>query len=373
MAAEASLSSNIGRVLNGRYRLVAPIGSGASAHVLAARDEVLGRRVAIKLLHPALRGDGAFLERFRAEARAAAALSHPNIVAVYDWGEEDEPYLVLEYLAGGSLRELLDAGYRLSPAQAAALGAEVAGALAYAHRRGVVHRDVKPANLLFDDEGRSRVADFGLARALAEAAWTEPLGGLVGTARYASPEQAEGREVDGLADVYALALVLVEAITGEVPFAASTTVATLMARVGVDLAPPAATGPLARVLAAAGRARASERPTSGEVAALLEEVAVSLPPPAPLPLPGRTQTAPRPGPGGTQTAPLPLPGSAGEPGGAGLAPTLVGPPTAAPPSIGQPPAPRHRRRRRRWLYPAAALVVLLAAAGAAYGCRRCGG
>ena len=189
------ISDSIGRVLGRRYRLVSALGTGASAHVFLAEDVSLQRRVAVKVLQPALAKDEAFLKRFRAEARSVASLNHPHVLRVFDWGEDaDGPYLVLEYLQGGSLRDVLDRGFRLSHAQAARLGAEAAQGLAYAHARGLVHRDVKPANLLFDEEGRVRVADFGVARALAEAAWTEPAGAVVGTARYASPEQAAGQE-----------------------------------------------------------------------------------------------------------------------------------------------------------------------------------
>ena len=185
-------------------------------------------RVAVKLLHPALAGDATFLRKFQAKARLAASLNHRNVLHVYDWGDEDGvPYLVLEYLGGGSLRSLLDTGRLLSPQQAASIGAEAAHGLAYAHRRGLVHRDIKPANLLFDDDGRLLVTDFGLARALAEAAITEPLGAVMGTARYASPEQVEGRPVDDRTDVYSLALTLYESVTGRVPFVGDTTVATL--------------------------------------------------------------------------------------------------------------------------------------------------
>jgi len=145
----------------------------------------------------------------------------------------------------------LDTGRLLSPQQAVAIGAEAAHGLAYAHRRGLVHRDIKPANLLFDDDGRLLVADFGLARALAEAAITEPLGAVMGTARYASPEQVEGRPVDDRTDVYSLALTLYESVTGRVPFAGDTTVATLMARVGAVLPAARELGPLAPVLAQA--------------------------------------------------------------------------------------------------------------------------
>src|SRR4051812_37842241 len=214
--ATSRMTELVGRVLGGRYRLTAPVGTGASAQVFLADDVRLRRRVAVKVLPPALAEDEAFLRRFRAEARAAAALSHPNLVAVFDWGEDDGPYLVLEYLGGGSLRSLLDTGTLLSPAQALLVGLEATRALDIAHRRGFVHRDIKPANLLFGEDGRLRIADFGLARALSETAWTEH-GSLVGTARYAAPEQARGGRVDGKADVYALGLVIVESVTGAVP------------------------------------------------------------------------------------------------------------------------------------------------------------
>ncbi|MEO5679203.1 MAG: serine/threonine-protein kinase, partial [Acidimicrobiales bacterium] len=220
-----------GRILGGRYRLIAPLGGGASAAVFAAEDEVLCRQVAVKVLHPALAADRAFLRRFEAEARVAAALRHPNVLLVHDWGDDDgTPFLVTELLEGGSLKDLLDRGFRASPSQALQLGLEACRGLDHAHRRGLVHRDVKPANLLFDDEAHLRVADFGLARAISEAATTEPLGAVLGTARYASPEQAEGRPLNGRSDVYSLALVLVEAMTGKVPFAADTSAATLLAR-----------------------------------------------------------------------------------------------------------------------------------------------
>ena len=205
---------------------------------------------------PALAGDESFLRRFRAEARAVAALNHPNILQVFDWGEEDgEPYLVLEYLAGGSLRQVYDTGALLTPEQAVQVGLEAAAGLDYAHRRGLVHRDIKPANLLFDADRRLRIADFGLARALAEAAWTEPDGAILGTARYAAPEQVEGWVLDGKADVYALALVLYEGVTGEAAFIGDTTVATLMARVGTLLPEHEALGPLERRPGLGGRPR----------------------------------------------------------------------------------------------------------------------
>ena len=279
------ISDSIGRVLGKRYRLLSALGTGASAHVYLAEDVSLQRHVAVKVLQPGLATDEAFLKRFRAEARSVASLNHPHVLRVFDWGEDtDGPYLVLEYLGGGSLRDLLDRGVRLSHSQAAQLGTEVAQGLAYAHARGLVHRDIKPANLLFDEEGRVRVADFGVARALAEAAWTEPAGAMVGTARYISPEAAEGKPVDGRADVYSLALVLYEAVTGTVPFVTDTTMGTLAARIGQPLPHDEALGPLDDVLARAAAPDVAARLDAAGLAARLGALAAALPTPAPLPL-----------------------------------------------------------------------------------------
>ena len=282
----SGMTDQLGRVLGGRYRLTAPIGTGSSARVFLADDVSLRRRVAVKVLHPALASDEAFLRRFRAEARAAAALSHPNLMAVYDWGEDDGPYLVLEYLGGGSLRGMLDLGTRLTTAQAAVVGLEAARALDAAHRREFVHRDIKPANLLFGEDGRLRIADFGLARALSEAAWTEPGDGLVGTARYAAPEQASAPRIDGKADVYSLGLVLIEAVTGQVPLTADTALGTLVGRVDVAVPVPEALGPLRPLLERAGQPDPAARPTADELARGLAVAARELERPAPLPLAG---------------------------------------------------------------------------------------
>lgn len=283
------LSEETGRVLGGRYRLVAPVGVGTSSRVFLAVDTQLRRRVAVKLLHEALAEDEGFLKRFRAEARAAGALNHPNIVAVYDWGEDRSdgvvvPYLVTEYLGGGTLRNVLDRGEPLSPSQTLLVGLETARALSHAHLRGLVHRDVKPGNLLFDEEGRLRLADFGLARALAEASWTEPSGAMVGTARYASPEQALGRRLDGRSDVYSLALVLVECVTGQVPFTGDTTASTLALRTQGDLELSASLGGLRSVLERAGRLDPDERPEAAEFEIGLMAAAEELARPEPLPI-----------------------------------------------------------------------------------------
>lgn len=281
------MTEHVGRVVGGRYRLLAPLGSGASAEVYLADDVRLRRRVAVKILHAALSADESFLRRFRAEARAAAALSHPNILAIFDWnGDEVPPYLVTEHLSGGSLRSMLDAGHRLTPSQALLVGLSAAQALDRAHRQGFVHRDIKPANLLFGGDARLRIADFGLARAIAEAGWTEPTGAVLGTARYSSPEQARGEPLDGRSDVYALALVLVEAVTGVVPFTVDTTIGTLMARLGRPLEAPEELGVLGPVVAHAGQLDPDDRPDAATLAQELIAAATDLPRPGALTLVG---------------------------------------------------------------------------------------
>jgi beta-lactam-binding protein with PASTA domain/tRNA A-37 threonylcarbamoyl transferase component Bud32 len=365
----STITESIGRVLAGRYRIESALGSGASANVFAAFDTTLQRRVAIKVLHPALAADGGFLRRFRAEAQAAAALANAHVLAVHDWGEDAQgPFLVLEFLGGGSLRDMLDEGTRLSLAQAVSIGAQAAEGLAYAHARGFVHRDVKPANLLFDEEGRLRVADFGLARALAEASLTEPAGTTVGTARYAAPEQALGNRVDGRADVYSLALVLYEAVTGVVPFTADTTISTLMARVGAELPGHDGLGPLAEVLAEAATPDAEDRLDATAFAARLGELGEQLPAPEKLRLAGAGGAGvvlPRPvnpPPDDDLTNPgmvLPPP-AAGRRARGGEDPDVLAFATAV--GIAEGPADV-RRRRRRWPWMVAILVVVLALAG----------
>jgi serine/threonine-protein kinase len=338
------MADQVGRVLGGRYRLRAALGAGASAQVFLADDAALGRQVAVKVLHPALAGDGPFLRRFQAEARAAAGLTHPHIMAVYDWGDDEEsPFLVCEYLAGGSLRALLDTGRRLTPSQALLVGLEAAHGLHYAHRRSLVHRDIKPGNLLFDTEGRLRIADFGLARALAEAAWTEPAGAILGTARYAAPEQVKGESVDGRADVYALAVTLIEAVTGRVPFAADTTIATLMARVDTPLKAPSELAALGPVVEKAGRPDPNDRPDAAALARDLDAAARHLPSPDPLPLVGPPADVTRVTDDETDI---------------GLAHTEQTPSVAA------------ARRRRRWPWLVLVAVLVLAGGGAAFALTR---
>jgi beta-lactam-binding protein with PASTA domain/tRNA A-37 threonylcarbamoyl transferase component Bud32 len=275
-----------GRVLSGRYRLLHPIGVGGSARVYLAEDLTLGRRVAVKVLHPGLANDQRFVERFRSEAQVVASLNCPQVLEVYDWGLDEEAFLVLEYLGGGSLRSLLDRGDRLSPSQALLVGIEAARGLAFAHERDLVHRDIKPDNLLFGSDARLRIADFGLARAVAEAGWTDVDGSLVGTVRYASPEQARGERVGPAGDVYALALVLNEAVTGEVPFMGDTALARLMARTETPFEPDPAVGPMVDLLSRAGSLNPDQRPSAAEFVDGLLGLAGGMARPEPLRLAG---------------------------------------------------------------------------------------
>ena len=292
----ASFALEPGSIVAGRYRIVAPLGAGASARVYLADDLQLKRQVAVKVLHETLAEDQQFLKRFRAEAQAAAALNHPHVMHVYDSGDTPRddgpplPFLVMEFVGGGSLRAVLDSGPLLTASQALAVGLDAAKGLEYAHREGFVHRDIKPANLLFGPEGRLRIADFGLARALAEATWTEPQGVLLGTAKYSSPEQAQGLAVDGKSDVYALALLLVEAVTGEVPFARDTIPAMLMARCESDLVVPRSLGRLAPVLESAGRLDPTMRVDAGELVVAFFAAAPEMDKPAQISLPGAIPT-----------------------------------------------------------------------------------
>ena len=283
------------RVLGGRYALGRAIGTGASGTVYAAEDLDLGRHVAVKVLHEALAGDPVFVERFAQEARIVAGLQHPNILTVYDWGVDGSAYLVTEYLAGGSLRSLLDTGRTLSHSQALVVGLDVCQALDHAHQMGVVHRDLKPANLLFSQDGHLKVSDFGLASALAETSRTDIfVEGIVGTARFASPEQAKGQPLDGRSDVYALALVLVESVTGHLPFVEDTLVGTLRARRRRDVPVPASMGPLGPAVVQAGVVDPNRRPGAGEFGRLLLDASAGLLRPEPLPLvgPGEIGAAP---------------------------------------------------------------------------------
>jgi eukaryotic-like serine/threonine-protein kinase len=207
-----------GRVLAGRYELRRVLGAGGMAAVYLARDRVLKRTVAVKVLNPVHARDPSSVERFRSEARTAAGLSHPNVVAVFDSGSDDGlHYLVMEHVPGPSLAELLRRQGPLPPRRAAELGLQVCEALEAAHANGVVHRDVKPGNVLLAGDGRVKVTDFGIAKAAASPSLTGD-GVVIGSPAYMAPEQAQGEPVDARSDVYALGCVMHELLTGAPPF-----------------------------------------------------------------------------------------------------------------------------------------------------------
>src|SRR5215216_3284753 len=207
----------IDTLFDGRYRIVRKLGTGGMANVYLAEDQELGRRVAIKILDERHASDEQFVERFRREAKNAASLSHPNIVSIYDRGEaEGTYYIAMEYLDGRSLKELVVARGPLPIGDAIAFMREVLSALRFAHRKGVVHRDIKPHNVMADADGRLKVTDFGIARA--GASQMTEAGSIIGTAQYLSPEQARGSPVDQRSDLYSVGIVLYELLTGKVPF-----------------------------------------------------------------------------------------------------------------------------------------------------------
>ncbi len=208
--------------LDGRYHIVERIAAGGMGEVFRAHDAVLAREVAIKVLHRSLAGDQSFVDRFRREARAAAGLSHPNIVAVYDWGAVDGIYyMVMEYVRGRASRELLNRYGKLEPAQAAEVLRQTLLALGHAHQQGLVHRDIKPENILITTDGTVKVTDFGLARAYADGRQTQA-GTVTGTVQYLAPEQIRGEPADPRSDLYSLGIVAYECLTGKLPFTGET-------------------------------------------------------------------------------------------------------------------------------------------------------
>jgi serine/threonine-protein kinase len=224
-------------MVDGRYRVMRRLGSGGMAEVWCAEDEVLGRQVALKLLGSRFAEDPEFRERFRREARAAAGLAHPNIVGIFDRSEWDgTPYIAMELVDGQTLKELVLERGPLPPDVATGVMVQVLRALGFAHRRGIVHRDVKPQNVMIDSEGTAKVADFGIARA-GGSEMTET-GAIVGTVQYLSPEQAEGRPVDSRSDLYSAGIVLYELLTGRVPFDGEAPVSIAIKQINERPAPP---------------------------------------------------------------------------------------------------------------------------------------
>ncbi len=237
-------STTPARVYNGRYELVRHIARGGMAEVYQARDLLLDRPVALKVLFPELSVDRSFVERFRREAQAAANLTHQNIVSIYDWGEEDGTYfIVMEYVDGRPLSDILRREGRFTAERAAAIGTQVAAALGNAHRHGVVHRDIKPGNILLDPNGLVKVTDFGIARAGDTSENLTQTGAVMGTATYFSPEQAQGLDVDARTDLYSLGVVLFELVTGKPPFSGETPLAIAYKHVKEQIPPPSTLEP----------------------------------------------------------------------------------------------------------------------------------
>ena len=206
------------QVIAGRYELKSVVGTGGMSSVYCAFDTLLERNVALKILHDRYGGDEEYVERFRREARAVAQLSHPNIVTVIDRGEEDgKQFIVFELVEGENLKELVERGGPLPVGRAIQFGLEIGRALAFAHAQGLVHRDVKPQNVLLNDDGLAKVTDFGIVRSLDAVGHTET-GTVLGTSHYIAPEQARGERVDAQTDVYSFGVVLYELLTGEVPY-----------------------------------------------------------------------------------------------------------------------------------------------------------
>jgi beta-lactam-binding protein with PASTA domain len=337
-----------GTVIDGRYEVLSRIGTGGMADVYLARDQLLGRQVAVKLLHHRFAEDQEFVERFRREASSAAGLSHPNVVAIFDRGEWDGTYYIaMEYLPGRSLKTVVREQGQLGTLSAIDIVTQILQAARFAHRRGVIHRDLKPHNVILDEEGRAKVTDFGIARA--GASDMTLTGSIMGTAQYLSPEQAQGHAVSAASDLYAIGIVLYELLTGTVPFDGETAVAIALKQVSAAPPPPSALNPavppqLDEVVARALTKDPAQRFASAEeFIAALERVRAELAggpthggPPANGPVAAGAATA----------LLLPAAGDLGPDG-----------------QPGQDEQDRARRRRRWWL--AAAALVLAAAAGAA--------
>ena len=329
--------------VDGRYQVIARLASGGMGEVYRALDPVLGREVAIKVLHPSLAGDAGFIDRFRREARAAAMLSHTNIVAVHDWGEAESTYfMVMEFVRGPNLRSILMRDGALEPLQAAEVVSGVLSALEHAHREGIVHRDVKPENVMLTTDGGVKVADFGLARALADSRISHAPGTVTGTVQYLAPEQIEGEPADRRTDLYATGIVLYELLTGVVPFTGETSVAVAYKHLRERVPPPSRSNPMVPpsldrvVLAATERQRDRRTPDAATMRRELERAKDELPPAPPL----------------SELA-------------ASVAPADEVPPDRlATVTIPRPLSPKARRRRRfRWVWTTLSLLAVLAVAG----------
>jgi beta-lactam-binding protein with PASTA domain/predicted Ser/Thr protein kinase len=352
-------------VLDGRYQVLAHLGTGGMAEVYCAQDLQLGRKVALKVLHERFAADEEFVERFRREASAAAGLQHQHVVSVYDRGEwEGTSYIAMEYVPGRTLKELVqetDPPTPLEPQRAVDLAVQILRAARFAHRRGVIHRDFKPHNVIVDDEDRAKVTDFGIARA--GASDMTQTGSIMGTAQYLSPEQAQGHAVTARSDLYSIGIVLYEMLTGRVPFQAEAAVTIALKQVSEAPVPPSQINPAvtpeleAVVLRALEKDPGDRFADADEFIAALDAAGSRIPSAAAIAAAEAAAAA---------AAALPAAAMAG-----GAPPPLPPPPAPAtgtyPPAgpyrevqreVAAPPPPP-RRRRKRWPWLLAALVLLV--------------
>ncbi|MCL2090984.1 MAG: protein kinase [Micrococcales bacterium] len=283
-----------GVVLGGRYRMVGPIAVGGMGEVWEALDESLGRPVAVKALRPEFAGESTLLARFRVEARNSAALSHPNIAPLFDYGEDDgTAYLVMELVPGQPLSDILEDERVLVPQRLLPILSQTARGLHYAHQMGVVHRDVKPGNLLVEPSGRVRITDFGVSQAINQTPMTAT-GMVMGTAQYLSPEQAVGKPATRLSDLYALGIIAYEALVGQRPFTGASPVDIAIAQVNDPVPPlPSTVEPrLASLVLRLLDKNPAGRPQSGDELAALFDTLVASTPPSGVPVAARTRAAP---------------------------------------------------------------------------------
>src|SRR2546430_764741 len=271
-----------GTIIDGRYRVISRLGSGGMADVYLAADELLGRLLAVKLLHPHFAADHEFVERFKREASSAAGLSHPNIVGIFDRGEwQGTYYIAMEYVAGRWLKVIVREQGALEPGAAIDIVVQILRAARFAHRRGVIHRDLKPQNVNLEREGRAGVTRFGIARA--GASDMTLTGSIMGTAQYLSPEQAQGHAVSAASDLYSIGVVLYELLTGAVPFEGETAVAIAFKQVSAQPRPPSELNPAvpaslgAVVLRALAKDPAMRFTDADEFIAVLQQERAALP------------------------------------------------------------------------------------------------
>ncbi len=335
-------------LLDNRYEIIRRLGSGGMADVYLARDTQLGRQVAIKVLYKRYARDDEFVARFRREAQSAAALNHPHIVSIYDRGEaEGSYYIAMEYLEGQSLKDVIDEDGPLKPARAIEYAEQILQALQFAHEHNVIHRDIKPHNIVINGRGQVKVTDFGIARAGSSPSVTET-GSIIGTAQYLSPEQAKGKAVEQSSDLYSLGVVLYEMLTGRVPFEGENPVAIALKHLSDEPAPPQALVPEipdnlnAVVMRALAKDPRDRYPSAREFLADLERCRQDLPVVAP---PLSADSA--------MTSVIPAAALGDETGRTAVMPRSAG-------------APPEKSGKRKWLYAALAVLALIALAAGVY-------